>query len=353
MNPLIAASLISAGSSLLGNLFNSASVSDENEKLMEKQYEYSKGLMDYQHNLNSPSEYVSQLKDAGLSPALMLSKGANQVQTSLGSTPSGDLAGIAQAKALNSQLLLQASQAAVNFATAKKVEKETSKVVAETEGIMTDNQFKAALHQGNLEYMSAGTSELLSRADLDDKEAMVANQQYTNLVKELDNIEAQHEVFVKTADKLGKEAALLEVEKAIKKRLADSEIAKNEQLMRTLAAQAYEAAVSGDAKKIEAVNLDIQNDILRCQKKYAASIAYNEAKTKKYEADTAASHSRYNRARASSAESQAAIDRITEYRKMSTAWLYKYTPLGYAREVWEGVGSALGSAASTAAVVAK
>lgn len=353
MNPLVAAGLISAGSQLLGGFLNSRSASEENEKLMEKQYEYSKGLMDYQHQLNSPGEYVFQLKEAGLSPALMLSKGANQVQTSLGSTPSGDLAGLAQSKALNSQLLLQASQAALNFATAKKVEKETDKVSAETEGIMTDNQFKVALHQGNLDYMSAATTELLARADLDDSEAKVANQQYENLVKELDNIEAQHDVFVKTADKLGKEAALLEVEKEIRKKLADSEIAKNEQLIRTLSAQAYEAATSGDAKKIEAANLSIQNEILGYQKKYAGSNAYNEAKKKQHEAESASANSRYNRAKASSAESQAAMDKITADRKKSTAWLYKYTPLGYAREVWEGVGSALGGAASTAVQVAK
>lgn len=353
MNPLVAAGLISAGSQLLGGLLNSRSASEENDRLMEKQFEYSKGLMDYQHNLNSPAEFVLQLKDAGLSPAVMLSKGANQVQTSLGSTPSGDLAGIAQAKALNSQLLLQASQAAVNFATAKKVEKETSKVEAETEGIMTDNQFKAALHQGNLDYMSAGTSELLSRVDLNDAETKVANQQYENLIKELDNIEAQHEVFVKTAEKLGKEAALLEVEKSVRKRLADSEIAKNEQMIRTLSAQAYEAAMSGDAKKIEAANLGIQNEILGYQKKYAGSNAYNESKKKQQEAESAAANSRYNKAKASSAESQATIDKITEERKKSTAWLYKYTPLGYAREVWESVGSALSGAAKTAVEVTK
>lgn len=353
MNPLIGSALISAGANLFSGLFSSNSAVKQNEELMEKQYEYSKGLMDYQHELNSPVEYLSQLKQAGMSPALMLSKGANQVQTSLGSTPSGDLAGIAQSKMLQSQLLLQASQAAVNFATAKKVDTETTKVEAETEGIMTDNQFKALLHQGNLEYMSAGTQEFLERANLDVAETKVANQTYANLVKELDNIEAQHQVFVETANKLGKEAALMEVEKEVKLRLADSEIAKNEQLMRTLASQAYEAAMSGDAKKIEATNLSIQNEILNHQKKYAGSNAYNEAKKKQQEAESAAANSRYNKAKASSAESQAAMDKITEERKKSTSWLYKYTPLGYAREVWEGVGSALGGAASTAVQVAK
>ena len=161
MDPVLGAALISAGANIFGHMFSSNSAMQQNEELMQKQYEFSKGLMDYQHNLNSPVEYLSQLRQAGISPALMLSKGANQVQTSLGSTPTGDMAGIAQSQMLKSQLLLQASQAAVNFATAKKVDTETSKVKAETEGIMTDNQFKAALHAGNLDYMSAAAQELL------------------------------------------------------------------------------------------------------------------------------------------------------------------------------------------------
>jgi hypothetical protein len=111
--------------------------SDDNKELMQLQAQYSKELMNYQHQLNSPAEYVSQLKDAGLSTALMFSKGANQVATSLGSSPQGDLAGIVQSKAIMSQLGMQAAQTQLLKSEAKKND-------VEAKGKEIENKVKAA-----------------------------------------------------------------------------------------------------------------------------------------------------------------------------------------------------------------
>ena len=259
--------LTQAVGSFLGGLFGEDEPS--NAELMQQQYQYSRELMKYQNELNSPGTYLQQLKDAHLSPALMYSNGANQLSTGLGTTPSGDLSGIAQNKVLAAQIANTSADTALKLATAKKTEKEAEKTSVETEGLMTDNQFKAALHSKNLEFMDSETQENLSKMHLNEEETRVAKQTYENLVKTLDQIEAQTEVFKETAKKIGEEAALLKVEQEIKKRLADSQIKVNEQTIRTMAAQAYEAMMSGDSAKIDAANKSIQGEILAIQRKEA------------------------------------------------------------------------------------
>lgn len=353
MDPMIASALIGGGLSILGSFMGSSEAATQNKELMEQQYQYSRGLMQYQNELNSPGTYLQQLKDAHLSPALMYSKGANQLSTGLGSSPTGDLSGIAQNKALAAQIANTTADTALKLATAKKTEEETKKTSAETEGIMTDNQFKEALNSKNLEFMDSQTQENLSKMHLNEEEIKVARQTYENLVKTLDQIEAQTSVFKETAKKIGEEASLLRVEQEIKQRLADSQIKVNEQQIRTLAATAYEAMMSGDAAKIDAANKKIQGEIFDVQAKYEPWKQHFDLNRIQEQSEASKYLTRYEKAKAEHAESLSKEEAITAERKESTKWLYKKTPLGVAREVWESVGTALGGAMNTAAALVK
>lgn len=274
MNPIIAAAAINAASNIFGNLLSSNSALEDNLELMEKQFEYSKGLMNYQHELNSPVEYLNQLKAAGISPALMLSKGANQVQTSLGSTPNGDLSGIAQAKAINSQLLLQASQAALNFAQAKKTEKEAGKVEAETEGILTDNEFKTLLNQGKLDLMDSEVRDNLANANLNDAKVSEVNAHYNMLVKQLDEIDVHMDEMRANAANMNEMTALTKLEQELRKKLAESQIRVDNAQIKNYAAMSYKAIKEGDSAQMDILCKQVQKDIYeqeRTIKTYEAS----------------------------------------------------------------------------------
>lgn len=346
---MIASALIGGGINLLGSFLGSSDAATQNKELMQQQYQYSRDLMKYQNELNSPGTYLQQLKDANLSPALMYSKGANQLSTGLGSTPSGDLSGAVQNKALLAQIANTSADTALKLATAKKTEKEAEKTSVETEGLMTDNQFKAALHSKNLEYMDSEVQEKLSQANLNEEEAKVARQTYENLVKTLDQIEAQTEVYRETANKIGEEAALLRVEQAIRQKLADSQLRVNEQQIRTMASQAYEAMMSGDSAKIDAANKSLQGEILAIQAKEAPKRESLITKNMQQQSQQETYKTRYEKAKAEHSESLATEAAITAGRHKSTAWIYRYTPFAYTREILEAAGSALGG--SGAAVI--
>lgn len=124
---MIASALIGGGINLLGSFLGSSDAATQNKELMHQQYQYSRDLMKYQNELNSPGTYLQQLKDANLSPALMYSKGANQLSTGLGSTPSGDLSGVVQNKALLAQIANTSADTALKIAEAKKSSSEAKR----------------------------------------------------------------------------------------------------------------------------------------------------------------------------------------------------------------------------------
>lgn len=299
MDPLTGAAIL-GGVSLLGNFIGSQQAESMNKELMAQQYEYSKDLMNLQHQLNSPGEYMSQLKDAGISPAVALSKGMNQTQTSLGSTPQGDLQGATSNKMFAAQMLNLGSQTALNYANAKKAEKEAEKAGAETQGVITDNEFRSLLHQADLDLMAADTQEKLKKVELDEQTIINLHQEYERLVKETDQIEANIELIKENANKMKEETALVQLQQVLERELADSQIQVNKEYIYLMSQQAYQAAKSGDLASVEA-------SIKNVQLKYEDENQQNKRDTIRYESYKASHEARYKQAVAGIASNEKEI----------------------------------------------
>ena len=299
MDPITGA-LILGGVSLFGNYFGSQQAQNMNELLMDQQFEYSKQLMQYQHDINSPKHYMNDLQQAGISPAVMLSKGMNQQQTSLGSTPQSDLQGATANKMFAAQMLNLGSQTALNYANAEKAKKEAEKAGVETEGLITDNEFRALLHQADLYLMDADTQQKLKQVELDDQTITNLKQEYEKLVKETDEIEANIELIKENANKMKEETALVKLQQELQKELAAASIRVSDAQCYLFAKEAYAAAIAGDMSAVEA-------GIKKVQLKYEEQNQQNLALKNYYDKNAARHASNYKAAAAGIAANEKQI----------------------------------------------
>lgn len=78
MDPIIGASLISAGGNLLGGLFNASAQSSANRtniQLQREQQSWNELMWQKQNEYNTPAAQIQRMREAGLNPALMYSQG--------------------------------------------------------------------------------------------------------------------------------------------------------------------------------------------------------------------------------------------------------------------------------------
>lgn len=138
MGPIMGAALISAGSSLLGNLFgigSQNSANKQNLKIMREQQAWQEKMWNKQNEYNTPENQLSLYQDAGYNPLTALnSMSGNSSAGSVGSVQSAQMeaadfsgfgqAGQAIANAMMQKDLIQ-SQIDLNNANAGKSEADT------------------------------------------------------------------------------------------------------------------------------------------------------------------------------------------------------------------------------------
>lgn len=168
IDPFVGGSLVSAGASLIGNIFGKKSQDTANktnlkinqmnnafnEKMMDKQMEYNTDMWNKQNAYNSPAEQVKRLKEAGMNPVLaMQGQGGGTAQSALGVNPASassaspqqaftpDMSGFNSAAQMLFQKRLQDAQ--INNinqdTTTKQIENETlmDRRIAELEEMRT------------------------------------------------------------------------------------------------------------------------------------------------------------------------------------------------------------------------
>lgn len=300
-----------------------------NLALMGQQFQYSKQLMDYQHKLNSPAEYMQQLKDAGVSPAVALSKGMSQVETSLGSTPQSDLSGASVNSALAAQMANVMSQTAVNYASADKIKAETTNIQTETAGMLTDNEFKALLNQGRLDELNSEVSKNLSQSHLNDAEVTKTNKEYDLLCKQLDEIDAHIAEMQANASQMTEMAAFNKLRQQIEQDLAKSKISVDKATIKQCAAAAYNMVKQGDAAAVDKANKEIQGLILDAEQKNA----HNRIMQENFQR---AEQTRSERAKTIALELQ--NQRTNAGQGFATS-----TPIAITSEIFKSVGNVFGA----------
>lgn len=138
MGPILGSALVSAGASLLGNLFgigNQNSVNKQNLKIMREQQAWQEKMWNKQNEYNTPENQLSLYQDAGYNPLTALNAmSGNSSAGSVGSVQSAQMqaadfsgfsqAGQAIANAMMQKDLIQ-SQIDLNNANAGKSKAET------------------------------------------------------------------------------------------------------------------------------------------------------------------------------------------------------------------------------------
>lgn len=221
--------LIGAGSSLVGSAQQAAT---------------NREMYDYNNWYNSPAEQIKRLRAAGINPAKALSSSLEVSPGNSSSPPdSPDYAASLQAGA---QFGLLNAQAELAKAQARNVNQDTKKKEAETEQILTDNQFREAMNQGQLDLLTKENQAKLKDMDLTDAQIQLVHGEYEKLAHELDEIDAHRDEMIANANKMNEEAALAHLRQELETRLADSEIAKNNAAINELATAAYANVKRGD-----------------------------------------------------------------------------------------------------------
>lgn len=167
MDPIIGAGLISAGASLLGNLFGAGSQSSANKqnlKIMREQQAWQEKMWNKQNEYNTPENQLSLYQDAGYNPLTALNAmSGNSSAGSVGTVQSAQMqaadfsgfgqAGQAIANAMMQKELIQ-SQIDLNNANAgkSKAETEWTKLKGEIEQqrlTIEQNMSEAQINQYN------------------------------------------------------------------------------------------------------------------------------------------------------------------------------------------------------------
>ena len=137
MNPLIGASLITGGGSLLGSLLGFGSQERANKanlKLAEYQYSKALEMWNKQNEYNLPKNQISRLTDAGLNPNLVYGNGTVQGLTSA-PAPQYHAPTIGAYTNFGS---LGAEQAVTTYMQAKQTDAVVNKTNAETQRILNE-----------------------------------------------------------------------------------------------------------------------------------------------------------------------------------------------------------------------
>ena len=250
MGALVTAAALGAGASLLGSVLGLKGASN--------QQAYTKELMDYQHQLNSPLETRRQLEEGGFNPASMFGQSqAIQGATSLGSAPdvSGAMssgAGLIQnAALLNAQIRNLDSQSNKNNADAGLTFEQT--VAEKLRNKVLPDMLQKDLSGKDLANAIASETVGLTAANRKkvDKEADYLGTQ-------IDAMNEQIKIFQNEVIKSHSEAEIAKMREAATPQLIQKEFQEinsrinlNGQLAQQAAAVAADALAGADQKEVE------------------------------------------------------------------------------------------------------
>lgn len=248
MNPLLAATAISAGSQLLGNAFNLYGQSQANKANMElAQYQYEKNLemWNRQNEYNTPAAQVARLREAGLNPVLAMSGGVtNQAST----PPSYDRPQLAPYQVDTSGL----AQIGSDMIRAQTADKQL--------GLM-ETQMDLNVAKTSTENMMALLRELQGTGKF------MENQYMSEVYPLMKEIMHQNVNLTGSKNKLVQEQVRLTQEEInqmpVRYALIRSQIANTDARTRSL--------------YVETAKVALENILLEAKTAYADKIAYNEA----------------------------------------------------------------------------
>ena len=197
--PLIGAG-ISAGSSVIGNLFGFANnkstnktnlkiaqMNNEfNERMLQKQIDYNTEMWNKENEYNTATAQRQRIEAAGLNPYLMMNGGNAGTASSAGAISPPTASEVGKQEAFNPDFsgigsaahtaVAQMQQREVNLAAIQKSNEEAN-------GIRIDNQYKAAKHIAAIENMKSNTNDNNAAAALKNIQYELEDQTFSSNVK--------------------------------------------------------------------------------------------------------------------------------------------------------------------------
>lgn len=181
MGPILGSALISAGTSILGNLFgigSQHSANKQNLKIMREQQAWQEKMWNKQNEYNTPENQLSLYQDAGYNPLTALNAmSGNSSAGSVGSVQSAQMqaadfsgfgqAGQAIANAMMQKELIQ-SQIDLNNANAGKSQAETEWTKLNGEIQQQRLAIEQNMSEAQIEQMNANISYIKSQKDYTD-----------------------------------------------------------------------------------------------------------------------------------------------------------------------------------------
>lgn len=205
------------GSVLSGAASSAVSASDaraslraQNEMLQKQQQfshdeaelnrQFQREMFDTTNSYNSPKAQVARMVEAGLNPALMYGSGAGSIAAQ---SPSGSAASAPSAPSPQglSDLSLRAAEIARINAETSLIKSQTKNTDASTVGQLTFNDFQAQLLTGQIETNSMTVKLGNSQLSLNDSQQKILHQSLVKLQKECDVLDSTvKEIKAKTAN---------------------------------------------------------------------------------------------------------------------------------------------------------
>ena len=199
MVPLVAASLIGAGGSLLSsgmsNMFaqNNAEVSYQRQKeLMAMQQKYAVENWNREVNYNDPKQQMKRLKDAGLNPNLVYGNGAAGLEAPSTAAPTAPGAPMAQTVPF-SNFAAEGAQVALAINQAKKAD-------ADTVGQTIENEFLSKTLQDRIEAVAVQNNWTKEQTAKVSQEISYIVGQQNALREQVENIKKEGQLTQKQID---------------------------------------------------------------------------------------------------------------------------------------------------------
>lgn len=187
-----------------------ASLRAQNEMLQKQQQfahdeaalnrQFQREMFDTTNAYNSPKAQVARMVEAGLNPALMYGSGAGSIAAQ---SPSGSAASAPSAPSPQglSDLSLRAAEIARINAETSLIKSQTKNTDASTAGQLTFNDFQAQLLTGQIETNSMTVKLGNSQLSLNDSQQKILHQSLVKLQKECDVLDSTvKEIKAKTAN---------------------------------------------------------------------------------------------------------------------------------------------------------
>lgn len=278
--------VVTVGSSLLNSVTQNAQIdkylkaqSEENEKAYQRNVE----MWKMQNEYNSPTAVVQRLKSAGLNPALAYGNISGGLSSGAPALSPTDYSSMLNKRSVSSAALAGIQQARLIESQIRNIDSQTEQNIANTEQTLTYNKYQDALLTGDIKFKNASIDLMGSESDLNDARSFESYRNCERIIANTNEIYARIQEIEASVRNLDadtaiksiqrewlpkeKQAAISEMYASVRALGASADLTR-EQFEQLLAEKTYNLAIKKTQSSnmfLEGLNLSLMNDELGLQ----------------------------------------------------------------------------------------